>query len=171
MDSKILMAIFVVLTIAFGAIAGYEEFDVRESTVTSTVTMTTTVTSYGSASTPQPPIFANGTMRLEWLGSTSLNATALSFGIENKGQGPLSISYVIVNNVTIGSNAPAGWFAVKPNPVAVNSSATVTINSPSIVAEPNYTYHVTLVSDEGLMLTDLIYFCCGLVSTTTTTVK
>jgi hypothetical protein len=152
-----------VLTVVFGAIAGYEQWGMTKSTststITTTVTKTATVTSFGSSSTLGPRAITNGTASVEFLNSSLVNETTLSFGVRNVGNDPLSIAFLIVNKAPISFNGSGGLLVVTQNPIPPNASVTVTVNSPSINCGACYhTYTVSLVTDEGLMLTDLIYF-------------
>lgn len=163
LNSKVPLATFMVLTVVFGAIAGYEYWGTTESTPTSTTTMTVTttatVTSFGGSSTAEPRVFTNGTASVQFLSSSLVNGTTLSFGVKNVGNGPLSIAYLVVNNVPINFNGSGGLLVATQNPIPPNASATITINSASInCGACSHTYTVSLVTDKGLMLTDLIYF-------------
>src|ERR1022692_562818 len=129
------------------------------STITTTVTKTATVTSYVSSSTAEPRALTNGTASVEFLGSSLVNETTISFGVKNVGNDSLSIAFLVVNKVAISFNGSGGMLVVRQNPIPPNASATVTVNSSSInCGSCDYTYTVSLVTDEGLMLTDLIYF-------------
>jgi hypothetical protein len=129
------------------------------STFTTTVIKTATVTSFGSSGTAEPRTFTNGTVSVEFLNSSLVNQTTLSFGVKNVGNAPLSIAFLLVNKAPVNFNGSGGMLVVTPNPIPPNTSATITVNSPSInCGACDYTYHVTLVFDNGLMLTDLIYF-------------
>jgi hypothetical protein len=85
-----------VLTVVFGAIAGYEYWGMTDSApasiITTRVTKTDTVTSFASSSPAEPRTFTNGTASIEFLGSSLVNMTTLSFAVKNVGNDPLSVA-------------------------------------------------------------------------------
>ena len=155
--AAVLIVVLVAASLGAGYLAGTAS--VVTSTSTTTVTKTATVTSFGSSGTAEPRAFTNGTASVEFLSSSLVNATTLSFGVKNVGNDPLSIAFLLVNKVPVNFNGSGGLLVVTQNPIPPNASATITVNSPSInCGACDYTYTVSLVTEQGLMLTDLIYF-------------